>query len=222
MDPVKVVMTSLPGPAALPVKTGAGGLVLGALSESSGWVIVDAVAGAGLGWFIAPKGEELGYAIGGAAATGLGGVLGVLGLLGWRYLLVPAMRTEGSPGFAKENPAKLSARDYVAVGSGGRVVAGPFKHYDHAKKEADRAGGYVRYAAESSRGTRWTDWEILDSIDKGQMITPQAERRAVKLAQLGFIDTTGTWRLTAKGRRVVDQRVDVAAEARRKRIKRAA
>jgi hypothetical protein len=37
-------------------------------------------------------------------------------------------------------------RDYIAVDPKGRVVAGPFAHYEDAKTEADRARGYVRYA----------------------------------------------------------------------------
>jgi hypothetical protein len=41
------------------------------------------------------------------------------------------------------------AGDYVAIDAGGKVVAGPFKHYDQARKEADKHGGLVRFAAES-------------------------------------------------------------------------
>lgn len=77
-------------------------------------------------------------------------------------------------------------------------------------KSIGRSRGRLREAF--GRPTQWTDWQILDSIDRGQAISPEAERRAVKLAQLGFIDTTGTWRLTTKGRQTVDRRVPVAAE----------
>jgi len=72
-----------------------------------------------------------------------------------------------------------------------------------------------QHAAEAFGRRQWTDWMILDSIDKGNALPAEAERRALKLAQLGFIDTTGIWRLTAKGRQVVDRRVPVAAEARK-------
>jgi hypothetical protein len=135
----------------LPVKVGTGDVVLGSLTESSGWVIVDAAIGASVGWLIAPKGEETGWALGGAFAAGLAGVLGLAGLLGWRYIATPAME-----GGAKENPIRQprqarQARDYVAVSHRGRVIAGPFKHYDRAKAEADRAGGYVKFLAEGSR-----------------------------------------------------------------------
>jgi hypothetical protein len=41
------------------------------------------------------------------------------------------------------------ASDYVAIGSSGKIVGGPYKHYDQAKKEADAAGGFVRFAFES-------------------------------------------------------------------------
>jgi proteasome lid subunit RPN8/RPN11 len=40
------------------------------------------------------------------------------------------------------------AEDYVAVDPKGRKVAGPFRHYDQAKLHADRAGGFVKFAAE--------------------------------------------------------------------------
>lgn len=135
----------------LPVKVGTGGLVLGVLSESSGWIVIDAVVGGGVGWLIAPKGQEAGYALGGAAATGLGGVLGLLGLLGWRYLLAPAIEGKGFAPSARDNPI---ARDYVAVTHRGKAVAGPFRHYDEAKREADRVGGYVKFAAEAKRRRR--------------------------------------------------------------------
>lgn len=41
-----------------------------------------------------------------------------------------------------------AVRDYVAVNSRGRPVFGPTKDYDKAKQEADRAGGYVKWANE--------------------------------------------------------------------------
>ena len=139
----------------LPLKVGAGSsatdVVLGGLTESTGWIVVDAAVGAGVGWFIAPKGQETGYAIGGALATGLTGVLGLAGLLGWRYLVVKEEPSKHVFGEARENPI---ARDYIAVNHSGRKIAGPFKHYDAAKREADQAGGYVKFAAEERRKRR--------------------------------------------------------------------
>jgi hypothetical protein len=115
-----------------------------------------------------------------------------------------------------------AVRDYVPVDNRGRPLS--TKDYEEAKRRAERAGGYVKFdtgrpqAMEAfGRGRAWPDWQILDAIDKGHAVPPESEARAAKLAQLGFIDTTGTWRLTAKGRRAIEQRVPVAAEAGAKR-----
>ena len=136
----------------LPVKVGTGDTVMGALTDSTGWVIVDALIGGAVGWLIAPKEQEVGYALGGAAATGLAGVIGLVGLLGWRYAVAPNLKDSK----VRENPLPRSsprqARDYVAVSNSGRVIAGPFAHYDSAKRHADKAGGYVKFASEA--GTR--------------------------------------------------------------------
>lgn len=63
---------------------------------------------------------------------------------------------------ARESRAR--ARDYVAVGSDGKKVGGPYKNYDEAKKEADRAGGYVQYAFEGAAelGRAWQIYYIVD------------------------------------------------------------
>jgi hypothetical protein len=115
-----------------------------------------------------------------------------------------------------------SVRDYIAVDHRGKPLSGPTKDYSAAKRQADQAGGFVKFAtdppgklSEAWGRNKWPDWQILDAIDKGHMVPPESEARAAKLAQLGFIDTTGTWRLTAKGRRAIEQRVPVAAEAKR-------
>jgi hypothetical protein len=50
--------------------------------------------------------------------------------------------------------------------------------------------------------TRWSDAEILDSVKRGHFLTPAAWDRAFELAELGMIDMSGTWRLTAKGEQV--------------------
>jgi hypothetical protein len=122
---------------------------------------------------------------------------------------------------AAEAPRGHTVRDYIAVDPRGRPLSKPTKDYSAAKREADQAGGFVKFATDPpgrvgeafGRRAAWPDWQILDAIDKGNMLPPASEARAVKLAQLGFIDTTGTWRLTAKGRRTIDQRVPVAAES---------
>ena len=50
-----------------------------------------------------------------------------------------------------------------------------------------------------NKTTRWPDWMILETVrDRGSM-TPQAEDRAMVLAKEGYIDTSGTWKLTPKG-----------------------
>ena len=55
----------------------------------------------------------------------------------------------------------LAGEDYVAIGSSGKIVGGPFKYYEHAKKEADKQGGYVRFAMEIV-----ADYEAIDSRGK--------------------------------------------------------
>ena len=44
--------------------------------------------------------------------------------------------------------------DYIAVDPSGRTVAGPFADYDKAKREADRARGYVKYASRTREAAR--------------------------------------------------------------------
>lgn len=52
--------------------------------------------------------------------------------------------------------------------------------------------------------TRWPDWMVLEAVAMHHMTTPQADERARELAAQGFIDTSGTWKLTAKGRKKLD------------------
>ena len=98
-----------------------------------------------------------------------------------------------------------TVRDYVPVDNRGRPLSGPTKDYEKAKRQAEQAGGYVKFdtgrppVMESlGRGRAWPDWEILDAIDRGIGLPPESERR-----------------LTAKGRQTVERQVPVAAEARR-------
>ena len=48
--------------------------------------------------------------------------------------------------------------------------------------------------------THWTDEMVLTSVRDGDMLTGPATERAHELARAGLIDTSGTWRLTARGR----------------------
>jgi hypothetical protein len=59
--------------------------VLGAVSQSSGSIIVDAAIGGATGYLLAPTKARARYAVGGAAATGLGGLLGLLGTVAFIY-----------------------------------------------------------------------------------------------------------------------------------------
>lgn len=56
-------------------------------------------------------------------------------------------------------------------------------------------------AGEARRRTAWSDWDILDSVERHHGMTPEAKDRAFELIDLGYIDATGTWKLTPKGRR---------------------
>jgi len=87
-------MTGLAAPPPLETPVGVagptpGGVLLGALSQSTGSLLLDAAIGAGVGFLIAPENKRAGYVVGGAAATGLAGVLGLAGLLGVRYAWNP-------------------------------------------------------------------------------------------------------------------------------------
>jgi predicted cation transporter len=55
--------------------------LLGALSQSTGSVVVDGIIGGTTGYLMAPNDARARYAVGGAVATGLGGALGLLGTI---------------------------------------------------------------------------------------------------------------------------------------------
>lgn len=60
-----------------------GELAMGALSSSSGSVLIDGAVGTAVGYAVAPKAKRLSYALVTGAATGLGGVFGLgLSLVG--------------------------------------------------------------------------------------------------------------------------------------------
>jgi len=67
--------------------------------------------------------------------------------------------------------------------------------------------GHARTDSELSEAprTQWPDWMILESVEKGHGMSPQAKDRAFELIDLGYIDATGTWQLTAKGKRALTE-----------------
>jgi hypothetical protein len=66
---------------------GMGQAMLGAATASTGNAILDALLGAGVGWVVAPAEARIPYAVGGALATALFGVLGLAGTVGFRVLV---------------------------------------------------------------------------------------------------------------------------------------
>ena len=73
-----------------------------------------------------------------------------------------------------------------------KIVVGLPRGTEEVGAYLARSSGHTTGAREAfGRRTQWTDWMILDAIDKGNILPPEAEHRALKLAQLGFIDTTG-------------------------------
>ena len=59
---------------------------LGAISSSTGSVLLDAALGAGIGYAISPDEQErTPYVAAGAAAAGVAGLLGVGLIIGYRY-----------------------------------------------------------------------------------------------------------------------------------------
>ena len=66
---------------------GMGAAALGVLSQSTGSALLDAGIGGLVGYVVAPRNQRMGYVAGGAAATAFAGVLGIAGLLAYRYYL---------------------------------------------------------------------------------------------------------------------------------------
>ena len=54
--------------------------------------------------------------------------------------------------------------------------------------------------------TLWPDWMVLESVALHHGYTPQARERAFELGEKGYIDMSGTWKLTAKGRRAMKRK----------------
>jgi hypothetical protein len=69
-------------------------LALGALSQSTGSALVDAAIGGAAAYALAPRGAKARYALGGAVATGLTGVLGLVATLGFVWATQSDKRTK--------------------------------------------------------------------------------------------------------------------------------
>jgi hypothetical protein len=93
---------------------------------------------------------------------------------------------------------EASGGDMIALGN--RVI-NKAKSIGRARHPIMRAQGP---RAEAPR-TQWPDWMILESVEKGHGMSPQAKDRAFELIDLGYIDATGTWQLTAKGKRALTE-----------------
>jgi len=63
------------------------GMALRGLTQSTGSLLIDGTLGAAAGYFAAPSDHQrVGYAVGGAVATGLAGLLGLVAILGYSYI----------------------------------------------------------------------------------------------------------------------------------------
>ena len=69
MDPVHLTVAP----------SGAVSRTIGALTTSTGSPLTDALVGGIVGYLVAPRSERKAFAVGGAVATGLAGVIGLLG-----------------------------------------------------------------------------------------------------------------------------------------------
>ena len=58
-------------------------VVLGAFSQSTGSVLFDSAIGGTTAYFMAPDTAKARYALGGAVATGIGGLLGLVATVGF-------------------------------------------------------------------------------------------------------------------------------------------
>jgi hypothetical protein len=95
-----------------------------------------------------------------------------------------------------------TVHDYEAVDNRGRRIAGPFRHYDDAKREADRAGGYVKFAMEARRaprGGRWSERNIVEAglqhDEKIEVITDQGGWVITLVRGTGMMNTV-RWTLS--------------------------
>lgn len=94
----------------------------------------------------------------------------------------------------------------VWISNHGSFIDQQFKSGTSSAETAERILESERHSAipwvdEARRRTLWSDWDILDSVERHHGMTTEAKDRAFELIDLGYIDATGTWKLTPKGRR---------------------
>jgi hypothetical protein len=66
---------------------GLSGIALRGITQSTGSFLVDGTLGAAAGYFAAPTDRQrFGYAVGGAVATGVAGLLGLVAIIGYSYV----------------------------------------------------------------------------------------------------------------------------------------
>jgi hypothetical protein len=107
----------------------------------------------------------------------------------------------GVPGGRATSPvsraqAEAWAHSPKLAGKNPRVV--PYRK----QRSASHYSGPPRSRFSPTR-TQWPDWMVLESVHLHHGFTPQARERAFKLGKHGYIDMTGTWKLTAKGLRLM-------------------
>jgi hypothetical protein len=94
----------------------------------------------------------------------------------------------------------------VWISNHGSFIDQNFKRGIPSAETAERILESERHSAipwvgETRRQTKWSDWDILDAVERHHGMTPEAKARALELVDLGYIDATGTWELTPRGRR---------------------
>lgn len=72
-------------------------VVLGAFSQSTGSVLFDSAIGATTAYALAPDQAKARYALGGAVATGIGGLLGLVATVGFIYASQSDRRRNARP-----------------------------------------------------------------------------------------------------------------------------
>jgi hypothetical protein len=99
----------------------------------------------------------------------------------WRE--VQQMRGAERRGRSVRAPQRV--QDYVAVDTRNRVVAGPFKDYGQAKREADRAGGHVRFVMDRGAGKLAESTGYHVYAEDGFESAHRSERAALAAARRG-------------------------------------
>lgn|GEM_PF-6582937 len=89
----------------------------------------------------------------------------------------------------------------LEIEEGGGVKRTFRQNGDGTVTPVPNVSGRLREIGESRRQTKWSDWDILDAVERRHGMTPEAKARAFELIDLGYIDAAGTWELTPRGRR---------------------